>query len=38
VVPSAQFHPFVPSVIRAFREAFPLVSVTLEEARFADNR
>jgi DNA-binding transcriptional LysR family regulator len=33
VVPSAQFHPFVPSVIRAFREAFPLVSVTLEEAQ-----
>src|SRR5262249_5026627 len=27
------FHPFVPSVIRAFREAFPLVSVTLEEAQ-----
>jgi len=33
VVPSVQFHPFVPSVIRAFREAFPLVSVTLEEAQ-----
>lgn len=33
VVPSAQFHPFVPSVIRAFREAFPLMSVTLEEAQ-----
>lgn len=33
VVPSAQFHPFVPSVIRAFREAFPLLSVTLEEAQ-----
>ena len=33
VVPSAHFHPFVPSVIRAFRGAFPLVSVTLEEAQ-----
>jgi DNA-binding transcriptional LysR family regulator len=33
VVPSAQFHPFVPPVIRAVREAFPLVSVTLEEAQ-----
>lgn len=25
------FHPFVPSVIREFREAYPLVSLTLEE-------
>ena len=29
---SAPFHPFVPRVIRAFREAFPLVSLTLEES------
>ena len=28
---SAPFHPFVPRVIRAFREAFPLVSLTLDE-------
>jgi DNA-binding transcriptional LysR family regulator len=33
VVPSAHFHPFVPSVFRAFRDAFPLISVTLEEAQ-----
>jgi DNA-binding transcriptional LysR family regulator len=32
VVPTAPFHPFVPQAIRAFREAFPLVSVTLDEA------
>lgn len=29
---SAPFHPFVPRVIRAFREAFPLVSLTLAES------
>jgi DNA-binding transcriptional LysR family regulator len=29
--PSSPFHPFVPRVIRAFREAYPLVSLTLEE-------
>ena len=29
---SAPFHPFVPRVIRTYRETFPLVSVTLEEA------
>ena len=29
---SAPFNPFVPRVIRAYREAFPLVSLTLEEA------
>jgi DNA-binding transcriptional LysR family regulator len=29
---SAPFHPFVPRVIRAFRDAFPLVSLTLEES------
>jgi DNA-binding transcriptional LysR family regulator len=32
VTPTGPFHPFVPSVIRAFREAFPLVSLTLEES------
>src|SRR5215468_5557488 len=31
ITPSSPFHPFVPSVIRAFREAYPLVSLTLEE-------
>jgi DNA-binding transcriptional LysR family regulator len=31
IAPTASFHPFVPQVIRAFREAFPLVSLTLEE-------
>ena len=29
---SAPFHPFVPRVIRAFREAYPLISLTLEES------
>jgi DNA-binding transcriptional LysR family regulator len=29
---SASFHPFVPRVIREFRDASPLVSLTLEEA------
>ena len=29
---SAPFHPFVPRVIRAFREMYPLVSLTLEES------
>ena len=29
---SAPFHPFVPRVIRAFREAWPLVSLTLAES------
>lgn len=29
---SAPFHPFVPRVLRAFREAAPLVSVVLEES------
>src|SRR6185369_7789874 len=28
---SAPFHAFVPRLIRAFREAYPLVSLTLEE-------
>ncbi|WP_372624333.1 LysR substrate-binding domain-containing protein [Falsiroseomonas sp.] len=31
VAPTAPFHPFVPAVIRAFREAYPDVSVTLDE-------
>jgi len=29
---SASFHPFVPRIIREFREASPLVALTLEEA------
>src|SRR5438045_8816685 len=29
---SASFHPFVPRIIREFREASPLVSLRLEEA------
>src|SRR5689334_3233572 len=33
VVPSAAFHPLVPSVIHSFRKAFPLVSMTLDEAQ-----
>src|ERR1700730_3437968 len=28
---SAPFHPFLPRIIRTYREAFPLVSLTLEE-------
>ena len=31
VTPTSPFHPFVPHAIRAFREAFPRVTVTLEE-------
>lgn len=31
VLPTAPFHPFVPSAIRAFRAKFPLVSLTLDE-------
>jgi DNA-binding transcriptional LysR family regulator len=31
IVPASPFHPLVPRVIRAFREAYPLVSVRLEE-------
>jgi DNA-binding transcriptional LysR family regulator len=31
IAPTAPFHPFVPHAIRAFREAYPLVSLTLEE-------
>ena len=29
--PTSPFHPFVPRAIRAFREAYPLVSLRLEE-------
>ena len=31
ITATSPFHPFVPRAIRAFREAFPLVSLTLEE-------
>jgi len=31
VMPTGPFHPFVPQVIRRFRETFPLVSLSLEE-------
>src|SRR5215813_6023317 len=31
ITPSGPFHPFVPRVIRAFREAYTLVSLTLVE-------
>ena len=31
VTPMSSFHPFVPRVIRAFRESFPLVSLRLED-------
>lgn len=31
IAPTGPFHPFVPRVIRAFREAYALVSVSLEE-------
>lgn len=31
IVPTSPFHPFVPRAIRAFREAYPLVSLRLEE-------
>jgi DNA-binding transcriptional LysR family regulator len=33
---SAPFHPFVPAVLRSFRERYPDVSVALEEAGTAD--
>jgi DNA-binding transcriptional LysR family regulator len=32
VTPTGPFHPFVPRVIRAFRDAFPQVSLTVEES------
>ena len=31
VTPTSPFHPFVSHVVRAFRQAYPLVSITLEE-------
>jgi DNA-binding transcriptional LysR family regulator len=31
VTPTAPFHPFVPFVIRAFRDSFPRVSLTMDE-------
>ena len=31
IVPTSAFHPFVPRAIREFREAYPLVSLRLEE-------
>ena len=36
VMPTAPFHPFVPSSIRAFRVAVPLVSLTLDECLRAE--
>src|SRR5215208_6108117 len=36
VQPTTIFHPFVPSVIRAFRTAYPQVSVTLDECLRAE--
>ena len=36
VTPTGPFHPLVPRVIRAFRETYPLISVTLEEYLSAD--
>lgn len=33
---SASFHPLVPRVIRAFRDAFPLVALTLDESGTAE--
>jgi DNA-binding transcriptional LysR family regulator len=32
MTPTAPFHPLVPRAVRAFRESFPLVQVSLEEA------
>jgi DNA-binding transcriptional LysR family regulator len=36
VMPTTPFHPFVPFVIRAFRAAFPEVSLTLDECLRAE--
>jgi len=33
ITPTSTYHPFVPRVIRAFREAFPAVVLTLGESR-----
>jgi DNA-binding transcriptional LysR family regulator len=38
IAPTGLFHSFVPRVIRAFREAVPLVSLTLEEGLSNDVR
>jgi DNA-binding transcriptional LysR family regulator len=34
--PTAPFHPFVPRIILAFREAYPMVSLTMEESLRAE--
>src|SRR6185295_6875483 len=36
VTPTCMYHPFVPQVIRAFREAYPGVVLRLQEARSVD--
>jgi DNA-binding transcriptional LysR family regulator len=36
IMPTAPFHPLVPGVIRIFRAAFPLVSLTLDECLRAE--
>ena len=36
VTPTGPFHPFVPQVLRTFRETYPSVSLTLEEYLSAD--
>lgn len=36
VTPTAPFHPFVPQVIRGFRQSYPLVTLTLEEGLSQD--
>jgi DNA-binding transcriptional LysR family regulator len=36
VTPTGPFHPLVPRTIRAFRETYPLISLTLEEHLSAD--
>jgi DNA-binding transcriptional LysR family regulator len=33
VTPTCMYHPFVPQVVRAFREAFPKVDLKLDESR-----
>jgi DNA-binding transcriptional LysR family regulator len=36
ITPTSPFHPFVSQVVRAFREAYPLVSIALEERHSND--
>src|SRR6185437_6949362 len=36
VTPTGPLHPFVPRIIRSFREAYPLVSITLDEGLSKD--